>query len=182
MTGTPPPPPGRPISPPPRPSKPATQAEVERALALRDVMDHAVRVQREISEAKPLGASRRVLLAAVLCVPLLAFSAYSILARPEFIWGPPLALPMEQREAGVRVGMFLLAQRIEAVRAARGDYPQSLAEIGEASSGMEYRVFGDTLFELRLRPDSASEIVFRSNENSARFLGDSPLKIQGRPR
>ena len=151
-------------------------------MALRDVMDHAVRVQREISGAKPLGPPRRLVLALLICVPLLAFSAYSVLARPEFIWGPPVAMPTEQRDAGARVAMFLLAQRIEAARTARGDYPESLAEIGEGAAGVEYRVFGDTVFELRLRTDSATAIVFRSNENSARFLGDSPMKIQGRPR
>ena len=106
-------------------------AEVERALALRDVMDHAVRVKREISEAKPLHR-RRGVIALLLCIPLLGFSIYSFVARPEFIWGAPARLPQEQAEANARVAMFLLAQRIEALRAARGDYPESLAEIGEA--------------------------------------------------
>lgn len=154
---------------------------MDRALALRDVMDHAVRVQRENADA-PLGTSRRLLLGLAICVPLLAFSAYSLAARPEFIWGPSVAIPAEQRDAGVRMALFLLAQRIEAARAARGDYPVSLAEIGEAGAGVEYRLFGDTLFELRDASDAASGIVYRSNENPARFLGDSPMKIQGRPR
>jgi len=148
---------------------------------LRDVMDHAVRVKREISEAKPLHRSRGLLVLGV-CLPLLAFSAYSFLARPAFIWGTPSVIAPEQRDAGARVALFLLAQRLEAVRAARGDYPRSLAEIGEGTSGVEYRVSGDTLFELRVRTDSTSVLVFRSNDDAARFLGDSPTKIQGRPR
>ena len=180
MTSLPPRPPERPGSQPPRLSKPATQAEVERALALRDVMDHAVRVQREISEAKPLYRSRKIVAALVICLPLLAFSVYSFVARPDFIWGTPAVLPVPQRDANARVALFMLAQRLEAIRAERGDYPESLAEIGEDAPGITYTVSGDSIFELRFRADSSTTVVYRSNEDAERFLGDSPLRIQGR--
>jgi hypothetical protein len=150
-------------------------------MALRDVMDHAVRVQRENAEIRPLFRSRRML-AVMICALLLAFSAYSAIVRPEFIWGPAVVVAPEQADAGARMGMFLLAQRLEGVRAARGHYPESLNEVGEGASGVEYRVIGDSIFELRVKTDSASVLVFRSNENAARFLGDSPMRIQGRPR
>lgn len=182
MTSLPPRPPERPGSVPPRLSKPATQAEVERALALRDVMDHAVRVQREISEAKPLYGSKRVVAAMVICLPLLAFCIYSFVVRPDFIWGARAALPLPQRDANARVALFMLAQRLEAIRAERGGYPESLAEIGEEAPGITYTVTGDSVFELRFRADSTAEVVYRSTEDAARFLGDSPLRIQGRAR
>jgi hypothetical protein len=182
MTSLPPRPPERPASVPPRLSKPATQADIDRALALRDVMDHAVRVQREISEAKPLHRSGRVVAALALCIPLLAFCIYSFVARPDFIWGTAVTLPPAQREANGKVALFLLAQRLEAIRAERGEYPESLRDIGEEAAGLQYRLVADSVFELRFKPDSASEIVFRSNENAAQFLGDSPMKIQGRER
>ncbi len=95
-------------------------AEVERALALRDVMDHAVRVHQEISEAKPFPRRSRVLVATIVCIPLLAFSVYSVVARPEFIWGSRSVLPPDQADANARVALFMLAQRIEGVRAQRG--------------------------------------------------------------
>jgi hypothetical protein len=182
MTSLPPRPPERPASVPPRLSKPATQADIDRALALRDVMDHAVRVQREISEAKPLHRSGRLVTALVICMPLLAFCIYSFVARPDFIWGTAVALPPAQRDANGRVALFLLAQRIETIRAERGHYPETLREIGEEAAGLQYRLVGDSVFELRFKPDSASEIIFNSTENAARFLGDSPMKIQGRQR
>ena len=156
---------------------PRKNAEVERALALRDVMDHAVRVQREISEAKPLHRRRGAMLALLLCVPLLAFSIYSLVARPEFIWGAAPVLPREQADANARIGLFLLAQRIEAVRAARGDYPESLTELGENFPGVTYAVVGDSAFELRAKADSATEIVFNSRGDIRQFLRNTSLSM-----
>src|SRR6185295_7703968 len=81
-----------------------TPAEIERAMALRDVMQHAVREQREITDPKPLDRRRsRRIVVAIVCVALLALSAYSWLARPEFIWGPSArSVPVERRDASLR--------------------------------------------------------------------------------
>src|SRR5438067_9786110 len=63
--------------------------DVERALALRDVMDHAVKMQREITAPSDRHRGRtRIVWATVVCVPLLALAVYSWVAHPEFIWGP----------------------------------------------------------------------------------------------
>jgi hypothetical protein len=64
---------------------------VERALALREVMDHAVKVEREISKPMAMPRSRaRLIGSALVCIPLIAFCAYSWIARTEFIWGPSM--------------------------------------------------------------------------------------------
>jgi hypothetical protein len=172
----------RPPTPASTPAMPRKSAEVERALALRDVMDHAVRVKREISEAKPIYRRRGSLFALLVCVPLLAFSVYSFVAKPEFIWGAPVALPPEQSEASGRVALFMLAQRIEAVRAQRGDYPESLTEIGEVAPGIQYTLVGDSAFELRMTPDATREIVFDSRANAREFLRNTPLTLSGSAR
>jgi len=143
-------------------------------------MDHAVRVHQEISEAKPIRRRGRIIAATAVCAPLLAFSVYSMVARPEFIWGSRSVLPPDQADANARVALFMLAQRIEGVRAQRGAYPASLAEIGEGTSTVQYRLLADSLFELRLRMDAAQEVVLLSNQDLRVFLGDSPQRIQGR--
>lgn len=153
---------------------------MERALALRDVMDHAVRVQREISGAKRIGPSRAPMIWALLvCVPLLAFSAYSYLARPAFIWGAPAALPPERMDANVRVALFMLAQRIEAFRAEAGHFPVALGDIGEAVEGVRYSVLSDAVFELRAEATGGAAVVFRSDQPVDAFLGNSIVVIQG---
>lgn len=158
----------------------ARAEDVERAIALRDVMDHAVRVQKEISGVKRLGPSRaRLILTAVICVPLLALCVYSFAARPAFIWGAVEELPVVQREAGLRLGMFLIAQRLEAFRAETGHYPAALGDIGEAVEGLQYRVVSDSLFELR-SDQAGPPIVFRSDASVDVFLGSSVTVIQDR--
>lgn len=180
--------------PPPRSTRPSQAAsgkpagvsrspDVERAMMLRDVMDHAVRVQKEITAPTSVntGNARRITLAAV-CAGLMAFSVYSWVARPEFIWGRAAQpLPPPRQNANVRFALYLLSQRIEFYRAAQGAYPASLGVIGEALPGVTFHVVSDSIFELRAMQDG-KPIVFRSDESVDVFLGNSPLLIQAPPR
>jgi len=175
---------------PKRPARPSPTAanpkgggrppEVERALALRDVMDHAVKVQQEDTAPSKLKRwNGRVIAASLICIPALAICVYSYVARPEFIWGPGAQpLPPAEQEAGMRFSMFLLAQRVEGYRHAQGAYPQSLDVIGERLEGVRYTLVSDSLYELRAT-DAGKPIVFRSNESVDAFLGNTAAIIQG---
>ena len=147
---------------------------MERALALRDVMDHAVKVHQETTDVRYLDRPRRRMwITLAVCVPLLALSAYSWFARPELIWGPrPGSGPALKREANIRLAMFLLSRRLIAYRTAQGNYPPTLAEVGERTAAIGYRLLGDTAFELR-SGDSANVVVLRSTDNPATFLGNT---------
>lgn len=151
-------------------------------MVLRDVMDHAVRVQREITAPSRLRA-RRVRMALLgLCVLLLAAAAsYSWYARPALVWGATPALSPERRDANARVAMFLLAQRLDAHRDADGAYPKSLAQLGESASGMTYTLLADTMFELRSTANGRA-LVLRSTDRRDVFLGGSMGVISGRTR
>jgi hypothetical protein len=154
-------------------------AEVERALALRDVMDHAVRVKKEVSGATPIRSWRGgAVLALLLCVPLLGFSAYSFIVRPEFIWGPAPAQSPAVQEANYRMGLYLMAQRVERYRAESGHLPATLADAGLDGTGIEFQPLPDGQFELRTTPPGARPLVYRSNESAAAFLGNSITVIQ----
>ena len=145
-------------------------------MALRDVMDHAVKLQREITEPKPLRRSRgKEIVAALFCVPLIAISAYSWIARPEFIWGPKeRAIAPQRQEANLRLSMFLLARRIESHQKAAGAYPVSLTALGTSTDGVSYRVTSDSTFELSATLNG-KPLVLHSSDDAGSFLGRTPL-------
>ena len=172
----------------PRPDKlspsasPGGRSDVDRKLLLRDVMDHAVRVHKETTGPQGIGRGpsiNRGALAMVICVPLLAFCVYSLVARPEFLWGPKSGpLPTVQNEANIRFAMFLLAQRIEKVRRVQGQLPASLQAVGDSVPGVTYAPVNDRVFELRAS-EGGKALVYRSDQPANAFLGNSFDVIQG---
>lgn len=144
---------------------------MERALALRAVMDHVVE-SATMPGPERRSRARRVTVAA-LSLLLLGASVYSWLARPEHIWGPTgrAESPVIDR-ASARLAMFVIAQRVEAVRGQTGHYPLSLGDIGEPGYGVRYDLLGDTGFVLRA--DASGEAIeYRSTQPLEEFLGRS---------
>ena len=174
---------------PPRPSKfkpPADaakgRASVERAMALRDVMSHAVEVEKETRKPSgPRGASGAGRVAMmVLSLVLLAFTVFAYASRPEFIFGAdPNQVPAVRRDANVRFTMYLLSRRVESYRKVSNRLPDDLRAIPGAPKSVNYARLSDTVFELRAR-DGDKVLVFRSDEPADRFLGQSPKIVSGR--
>ena len=157
------------------------RASVERAMALRDVMSHAVEVEKEVRKpSAPPGESggQRTLL--VLSLVLLGFTAYAYVSKPEFIFGAdPSRVSEVRRDANVRFTMYLLSRRVEAHKKKSNRYPDDLSAIIGAPQGVTYARLSDDVFELRAK-EGTKEIVFRSDEAAARFLGQSPKVLSGR--
>ena len=145
-------------------------------------MDHAVRVHKETTGPIGIGKGSRLnraLLVSLVCVPLLALCVYSWVARPEFLWGPKAGpLPPAQHDANMRFAMFLLAQRIEGYRAAQGNYPATLAELGESIPGVAYSLGSDGVYQLRA-VENGQTIEYRSNQSLNAFVGNALNVIQG---
>ena len=147
-------------------------------MALRDVMDHAVRMEREMATRSGNRRSRpRGIVGVAGALALLALSAYSLIARPAFIWGQPYTQSPARADASLRFGMYLLAQRLEAFRAEAGQYPSSLGDVGEAVEGVRYTLVADSVFELRSAADTT--VALRSDGAIDAFLGNSVRIIQG---
>lgn len=152
-------------------------------MALREVMDHAVRAERANRGPQVVHRGRGgQVFAVVACMALLTFSAWSFIARPAFIWGASTTMPVAQEGANARVALFMLAERLRAFRAQAGYYPASLAEIGEQSASIRYRRLSDSLFELRTTLADSSAVVYQSDQPADAFLGNSLDQITNRPR
>jgi hypothetical protein len=163
---------------------PVDQDEVEKQIALRDVMEHAVRETRAVATAKPMTSyrSRPIVLAAI-AVPAVLLCAYVFVAKPDFIYGPdPVTIPAARREAYTRFAMFLLAQRLSGYRATEKRFPESLEAVGERWEGITYKVLSDSVFELRALGDSGKAMVLRSDQRVDPFLGNSVSMIKRRRR
>ena len=160
------------------PEKPV-RASVERAEALRDVMSHAVEVEKEVRKKTELRQGPGRTIAVAISVPALLFCAFSFIVRPEFIWGPKVAaMAPAERDANIRFTMFLLGQRIRSFRAAHGQLPASLEAVGERPSGIAYAVVSDTVFQLTA-DDAGKPLVLRSDAPTAEFLGDAARRLRG---
>lgn len=172
----------------PRPPKVQSDAEmakgrasVERAMALRDVMSHAVEVEKEVRKASASpNASGVPQVLLVLSLGLLAFTIFVYVSKPEFIFGAdPNKVSEVRRDANVRFTMYLLSRRVEAIKAASQRYPDDLSAIAGAPKGISYARLTDDVFELRAT-DGTKQIVYRSDERADRFLGQSPQVLLGR--
>jgi hypothetical protein len=156
--------------------------EIEKQLAIRDVMDYAVRITRAVQSAKQMVSYRaRPIFLALLSIPLVIVALYAWAARPAWVFGPdPVRLEAPRQMAYTRFAIYLTAQRIEAYRAQRGVLPGSLGEVEEEWAGMSYRPLGGTVFELSAS-GPAGEIVFQSDQPVLAFLGQSVPLLRSQP-
>lgn len=162
--------PQKPLPPGSQPPRPDSRADL--ALLLRDAVRHSVQIEREAalpqvrkpSRAKPIAIG-------TLCVLLLGLSAYSFIARPEFIWGTHSgAIPAPRAEASVRVAMYLMARRLDAYRAREGVFPATLSAVG-GDTTLGYRQDGER-FEL-FTTVNGSRVALGSADDRTAFLGSS---------
>lgn len=169
----------RPAPPGQAPAGKSARPSVERAEALRDVMTHAVEVEKEVRKTVGPPRSSRRTVAIAISVPALLFCVFSLVFTPEFIWGPTtVALAPAERDANLRFTMFLLAQRIRSYRAANGRLPASLEAVGESPTGIAYAVVSDTVFQLT-GEEAGQQLVLRSDAPASEFLGDAARRLRG---
>ena len=158
--------------------------EVEKQLALRDVMEHAVRETRAVATARPMQSYRtRPIFLAVVAVATSLSCALVFILRPDSVFGPdPAAVSAAQREAHMRFAMYLTTQRVLEYREFYRRLPPSLEAMGENWEGISYRAVNDSVFELRAPGDSGKALVLRSDQRLDPFLGTSLNMIRRRPR
>jgi len=162
---------------PPRPSGAQSAfgaEEFEKQLAIRDVMEYAVRETRAVQLAKLIESYRvRPIALALIAIPSFILALYAQVARPDWAYGPdPVRMQPARKQAYTKFAMYLAAQRVEAYRAAQGRLPASLGELDEDWAGMSYRALSFTTFELTVRGDSG-DLVYQSDRPVRAMVGSS---------
>ena len=160
-----------------------TADDLEKARAIRDVMEHAVNQTLAVALAKEMKSWRaRPIILAFLALVSVSLCAYTLVAEADWAYGPdPAAVSLAKREADLRFAMFLIAERLEEHRAANGALPRSLTQIGEWP-GIEYRMTDSLSYALVGRDSLAGEISLRSIDSPSSFLGRSRDYLREPPR
>jgi hypothetical protein len=161
---------------PPKGSDPNSKAEL--ALLLRDAVRHSVQIEREAALAMIPKQSRvKPIALGLLLAAATAFSAWSFLAKPEFIWGSG-ATPIspERTEASARLAMYLQARRLDLYREREGEYPEALAVVGGDTS-LGYERSSDTSFALTITV-GGKRLELASGSDRESFLGSSRELVQ----
>jgi hypothetical protein len=157
--------------------------ELEKARAVADVVEYAVRVTRAVQSAQEMKtwAWRPILLASAAAFTLL-FTAYMFLAERDWIFGPSVAaISPARREAGLRYAMFLATARINDYRSSRGTVPATLGDVGEDWPGVAYRTQDGATFDLRATNPNGAPLVLQSSDDPRAFLGLSRVYLRERP-
>lgn len=155
------------------PSTPASRPDLERAELLRDVVTRAAASARDEQQSRPRAPSRRRGAAIGFALLAVAFAAYSLVARPEFLWGPRGSLlPPAVSEASARVSMAILSTRIEEYERTYGHLPESLAALGEPGGIVGYRLEDDSTWVLTAS-EGGKPIELRRGASVRAFVGDA---------
>lgn len=143
-------------------------------------MARAVETERAYARAVTIRSGSRRGIAVAVCVPLIVLSAWSLVVRPEVIWGSRAGatIASDRMEASVRFSMYLLARRAEEYRSREGEYPAGGADIG-ATDAVRYDRVDETSYRITAR-GGRRELTLSSGDDLAEFLGNSPQLIQQR--
>ncbi len=161
---------------PPPGSDPNPKAEL--ALLLRDAVRHSVQIEREAALAMiPRQSRAKPIAMGIFVAAALAFSAWSLIARPAFIWGTGASPVSPQRlEASARLAMYLQARRLDFYRAREGEYPEALGEVG-GDTTLGYERVADTAFVLSISI-AGKRLELPSASDREAFLANSRDLVQ----
>ena len=160
-------------------------AELEKAQAILDVVQHSARFTRAVSIAKPIESYLlRPIILATIAALMVTVTTVSYLTRAEWVFGASTVPPSIDRADGYhRFAMYLLAHRVNDFRSrSNGQLPASLDMLGEYWTGIEYApvdLRGGGVYELRSQVGDRT-ITYRSNQDVYAFLGGSERFLRDR--
>ena len=159
---------------PPRPKKdPRRGTGSETADLVSEVLEDAARREEVRGRKAPVGRSRQRV--AAVSLPLAgALSFYLWFGNPAWVT-PTMPDPVtaERAEAGLRVGMYFEAQKIETFREQTGRLPDTLDELGgTAPAEMTYQRIDARTYRL-IGQSRGVTLTFNSDQAIQQFVGDA---------
>jgi hypothetical protein len=146
--------------------------------ALADAYEQAVKSEQDKRARAQVMAKksrvRRVVLGLAWLVALAGVSL--LLARPEWFGLVKYQETADERDANVRLSLYMAARQLEAYHKRTGSYPESLDEAGTTVPGINYQRTPDGGYELRL--SRGGHIVLLTSRDSLNaFLGTSLARV-----
>jgi hypothetical protein len=163
----------------PTPPQPAARAASAEKQALLDAYDTVLKHQADTREAEqreaearrpPRGRVRPWIWTSAACTMVLC--AYLLVEQPEWLFpqiGPPESA--EVQEASLRIGMANAAQHIQRFYQQNSRLPETLAEAGAYSDGIEYTRIG-TGWRITAT-EGTVQLTLSSRDALASFIGRS---------
>jgi hypothetical protein len=159
---------------------PAASSGQETADAVKAVLHHAAE-RDEAAKHRPAAKKQPKWMLPV-GANLGVLALYLLIAPPSWVVLDPVeGPPAAQQVDGLRMAMFLQATRIEDYRIRNGRLPSRLEDAGSAASGVEYRVVGDTQYQLVATAADQALLYDSSGQSPQEWFGPGPAaaKLRG---
>lgn len=146
--------------------------------AVKAVMEHAH--ERDEAAKKKDQPKKQPKWMLPLGINLGVFAVYLLIAGPQWVVIDPIeGPPQAERVEGLRLAMFLQAQRIEAYRQENGRLPESLEEIGASTpEGVEYVLQGSSQYQL-IGNAGETDLIYDSTQSAAEWVGSAEERLRG---
>ena len=142
--------------------------------ALAEAYEQAVKAEQDkrsrAAQAEKRSRTRLVMLSLGWVVALGGIGL--LVARPDLFGLERHVETTVERDANLRLSLYMAGRQLEAYRKAYGTYPNSLAEAGKTVPGIEYQRTKDGGYEMRL--SRGGQIVLLTSKDSlSAFIGPS---------
>jgi hypothetical protein len=157
---------------------PASQPQSSRS-ALADAYEKAVKSEAE-KQAQRLAVRRKRFRtrAALLGLAwaIIAGSALAVVLKPDWFGLENVAETPNEREANVRLTLYVAAQQLAAYKQQHGTYPERLSDAGTFTPGLTYVKKPDGGYSLRLSRGE-DRVTLTSNDSLRAFLSPSLSRL-----
>ncbi len=99
-----------------------------------------------------------------------------IVARPDLFGLDRHVETTAERDANVRLSLYMAGRQLESYRKANGTFPKTLAEAGKSVPGIQYQRTNDGGYEMRMTR-GGQIVMLTSKDSLSAFIGPSLARV-----